>query len=245
MPRYKCLIEFDGTGFSGWQRQENAPSIQQIIEEAIEKFSGEKAVTFTSGRTDSGVHAYGMVIHFDLEQKWDEFKVMGALNYHTRPHKIAILEVNLVGEEFHARFCAKKRYYVYKIVNRRADLALDAGRAWHVPVKLDEKKMQEAAQYMIGKFDFTSFRDAQCQAKSPIKTLDEVRVERDGDMIFVHVSAQSFMHHMVRNIVGTLKIVGAGKWQPERVKEIIAAKDRTKAGPTAPAHGLYFVRVDY
>jgi tRNA pseudouridine38-40 synthase len=245
MPRYKCTVEYDGTAFAGWQRQSGAPSVQQSIEEAIFKFCGEDVRIHTAGRTDAGVHAYALAIHFDLAKDAPPDKVMGAINFHIQPNKIAILTCEVVSEEFHARYCALKRYYVYKIINRRAPLALEDGRAWFVPTKLDVEKMRAGAAYMLGNHDFTSLRDSECQAKSPIKTLDEIRIEQNDEFIEVYVSAKSFLHHMVRNIVGTLKFVGEGKWQPEYVKEIIQARDRAKAGPTAPACGLYFIRVDY
>ncbi|MCE3232925.1 MAG: tRNA pseudouridine(38-40) synthase TruA [Rickettsiaceae bacterium] len=245
MPRYKCTVEYEGSAFAGWQRQENSPSVQQSIEEAIEKFCGEGVRIHTAGRTDAGVHAIALAIHFDLEKEYPAEKVMGAINFHVRPGKIAINRCEIVSEEFHARHCAIKRYYVYRIVNRRTPLVLDEGRAWFVPVALDVDKMRKAASYMIGKHDFTSLRDSECQAKSPIKTIDEIRIEQNGELIEVYVSAKSFLHHMVRNIVGTLKFVGDGKWQPEYIEEILEAKDRSKAGPTAPACGLYFIKVDY
>jgi tRNA pseudouridine38-40 synthase len=245
MPRYKCTVEYDGTDFAGWQRQNDMPSVQQSIEEAIEKFSGEDVRIHAMGRTDAGVHAFAMAIHFDLEKDVPTNRVVGAINFHIRPHKIAILTCEVVNEEFHARFCAIKRYYVYRIINRHPPLVLEQNRAWFVPVRLDVDKMRQAAAYMLGVHDFTSLRDSECQAKSPIKTLDEIRIEQNGELIEIYVSAKSFLHHMVRNIVGTLKFVGDGRWQPEYVKEILEARDRTKAGPTAPACGLYFVKVDY
>jgi tRNA pseudouridine38-40 synthase len=245
MPRYKCTVEYDGTDFAGWQRQAHDMSVQQALEEAIFKFSGEDVRIHTAGRTDAGVHAFALAIHFDLVKDWDAEKVMGAINFHVRPHKVAILTCEVVSDEFHARFSAKKRYYVYRIINRRPPLVLDEGRAWFVPVALDVEKMRAGAAYMLGKHDFTSFRDSECQGKTPIKTLDEIRIVQTGELIEVYVSAKSFLHHMVRNIVGTLKFVGDGRWQPEYVKEILEACDRTKAGPTAPAYGLYFIKVDY
>lgn len=246
MPRYKCTIEYCGTKFSGWQKQqEHVSTVQQAIEEAITKLTNENPRLHVSGRTDAGVHAFAQVAHFDIIKKIDTETVKSALNFHIRPHEISIIEVQKTDEKFHARFSAKKRYYVYKIINRRSPLAIDNKRAWHVSVVLDVDAMQKAANFMLGEHDFTSFRDSQCQAKSPIKTIDEIRIEQNGELIEIHVSAQSFLHHMVRNIVGTLKYVGDGKWQPEYVKEIIAQKNRCAAGPTAPAHGLYFVKVDY
>jgi tRNA pseudouridine38-40 synthase len=245
MPRYKLTIEYDGSGFAGWQRQHDMPSIQQAIEEAIEKFGGEKTVLHTAGRTDAGVHAFAQVAHFDLKRDAPPDVVMGAVNFHLQPAKIALIQCEIASDDFHARFNAQKRYYVYRIINRRPPLVLESGRAWFVPVKLDVEKMRAGAEFMLGLHDFTSLRDSECQAKSPLKTLDEIRIEQDGELIEIHVSAKSFLHHMVRNIVGTLKFVGQGRWKPEYVKEVLEAKDRSKAGPTAPACGLYFVRVEY
>lgn len=220
-------------------------SVQQAIEEAIESFSSEKVRLHTAGRTDAGVHAYGQVAHFDLEKEFVADKVRGAINFHVRPHKIAIINVETMDEEFHARFSAKKRYYVYKIKNRRAPLALDSKRMWFVPHKLDVDKMRAAAKYLVGHHDFTSFRDSQCQSKSPVKTVDSIEIKQNGDEIEIYVSAKSFLHHMVRNIAGTLKFVGDGKFSPKQVQDILEAKDRCAAGPTAPAYGLYFIKVDY
>jgi len=245
MPRYKCTIEYDGSKFAGWQKQKHSPSIQEYIEKAIENFAGEKIDVTTAGRTDSGVHALGQVIHFDIKQDMDEFNVMGAINFHIKPHKIAVLKVVKVDESFNARLSAKKRVYEYRIINRRGPLTIDKNRAWHVISPLDEKAMQESANYLIGRHDFTTFRDSLCQANSPVKTLDELRIERQGEIIKIHASAKSFLHHMVRNLAGTLKLAGEGKWQPIDVKNALEAKDRSCGGPTAPAEALYLVRVEY
>jgi tRNA pseudouridine38-40 synthase len=245
MPRYKLTLEYNGTGLAGWQRQPAAPSVQQYFEEAIEKFCGEQVRLHVAGRTDAGVHAWGQVAHVDLARDFRPVNVMGGLNFHLRPARIAVVAAEKVDENFHARFSAKKRYYCYRIINRRAPLILDEDRAWFVPVPLNVEKMREAAAYLIGEHDFTSLRDSECQAKSPIKTLDEVRIEQCGELIELHVSARSFLHHMVRNITGTLKFVGEGKWEPEEIPKILAAKERKAAGPTAPPGGLYFVRVEY
>lgn len=245
MPKYKCIVEYDGTNFYGWQRQTHAISVQETIENAIKLFCGENIQIHASGRTDAGVHATGQVIHFNLSHAHQPFKIMSAINHHIRPQSISILSVEEIGEDFHARYSAQKRYYIYRIINRRAPLSLDNKRAWHVPVTLNNKLMQEAANFLLGKHDFTSFRDSECQAKSPIKTLDEVLIQKNGEIIEIHISAKSFLHHMVRNITGTLKLIGEGKWQPEYIMEILAAKNRSSAGPTAPAHGLYFTKVDY
>lgn len=245
MPRYKCILEFDGTNFCGWQFQDGAPSVQKTIEDAVEKFAGESQRVTTAGRTDSGVHALALPVHFDMAKEMEGRNVMAALNYHLRGIPVKCLSAELVPDDFHARLSAKKRYYFYRIINRRAPLVLDEGRAWFVPTHLDEIKMQEAAVHILGKHDFTSFRDAECQAKSPIKTLDEVSVTRSGEEIRIYVAAKSFMHHMVRNITGTLKLVGEGKMTPDDIKKVLAAKDRRVAGQTAPAGGLYFYKVDY
>lgn len=245
MPRYKCTIEYDGTGFCGWQAQEGLPSVQAVIEKAIFLFCGETTKLCTAGRTDAGVHAAGQVAHFDLKSTHDSFKIISAANHHIKPNLVSLLDVTEVAEDFHARFDATKRYYMYRIINRRSPLTIDTNRAWQVPVPLNEKLMQKAANFLIGKHDFTSFRDSECQAKSPVKTLDEIKIERNGEEIKIYISAKSFLHHMVRNITGTLKMVGAGKWQPEYIAEILAAKNRSAAGPTAPACGLYLTKVEY
>ncbi len=245
MPRYKCILEYDGSSFYGWLRQDNVPSVQKTIEDAIKSFCGENVTIYTAGRTDAGVHALAQTIHFDLKEKRDPFKIISAINHHVRPKPVVLLDVSEVNEDFHARFSAQKRHYMYRIINRREPLALDHNRAWHVPVILDDSLMQKAAQYLIGQHDFSSFRDSQCQAKSPIRTIDQVKIERKNNDIYIYVSAKSFLHHMVRNITGTLKLVGEGKWKPEDMVTILNAKKREAAGPTAPACGLYFVSVDY
>lgn len=245
MPRYKLTIEYEGSGFVGWQRQDHAMSVQQCLEDAFFRFCGEEVRLSVAGRTDAGVHALGQVAHVDLERDFPSHNVMGAINQHIKPAKVAVVACEQVGEDFHARFGAKKRYYFYRIVNRRAPLVLDHQRAWFVPVSLDVEAMRKAASYLVGTHDFSSLRDSQCQAKSPVKTLDEIRIEQHGQEIILHVSAKSFLHHMVRNIAGTLKTVGEGKWEPEYIPQMLAAKDRRSGGPTAPADGLYFVKVDY
>ena len=245
MQRYKCIIEYDGTNFSGWQRQADQSSIQQCLEEAIFKFSGETVTIHVAGRTDAGVHAFGQVMHFDIEKSISAEKIMGAMNFHLKPNPISVIGIEEASEEFHARFSAQKRHYIYRIINRRAPLAIEHLRAWHIGVPLDVDKMRQAANNLIGTHDFSSFRDSQCQGNTPIKTLDEIKIERSGDLITIEVCAKSFLHHMVRNIAGTLKFAGEGKWSANEVKKILEAKDRTKAGPTAPAYGLFFVKVDY
>lgn len=245
MPRYRLSIEYDGRPFCGWQRQAHDLSVQQLLEDAITRFSGETVVTQAAGRTDAGVHALGQVVHFDLERDWDPFKVREALNYHTKPHPVAILTADRVDESFEARFSATARHYEYRILNRRARPGLDMGRVWHVPVPLDVEAMHAGAQLILGKHDFTTFRAAECQAKSPVKTLERFDVSRAGDEIAFRVSARSFLHHQVRSMVGTLKRVGEGAWPVSSVADALAARDRARCGPVAPATGLYLVAVDY
>ncbi len=245
MPRYKITIEYDGTGTAGWQRQANGSSIQQFIEEAIEQFSKEKVFVYASGRTDAGVHALGQVAHFDLELEHPEYVVQRAVNHFLKPNKIILIDCQIVDNEFHARFSAKKRNYKYVITNRSTPSVLDLNRTWHIRQKLDIDKMQEAANFLIGSHDFTSFRALHCQAQSPVKTIDEIKIYSEGEKIFFTLRATSFLYHMVRNIVGSLVLVGLGKWQPEDIKIALEARDRGKAGPTAPACGLYFTKVEY
>jgi tRNA pseudouridine38-40 synthase len=245
MPRYKITIEYDGTGLVGWQRQDNGESVQGTIERAIEAFSGEKATLFGAGRTDAGVHARGQVAHFDIEKSFPTHNVLNAINFHVRPIAIAVVEAEEVTDEFHARFSAKERSYIYRIINRPAPLVLDGRYALHIPKELDHQAMHDAAQVLVGKHDFSSFRAKECQSESPVKSLTRIAVTRDEDEIQIAVAAPSFLHHMVRNITGTLIEVGNGKWTKKDVQEILTAKDRAKAGPTAPAHGLYFMKVVY
>jgi len=242
---YKITVEYNGTDYSGWQRQNDVPSIQQSIEEAIYAFCQEKINIQASGRTDAGVHAVGQVFSVALETNRTPFSIMQGINYHLYPQPIALRSVEAMHSEFNARFDAKRRYYRYHIINRKTRLALDHKRAWHVIPELDVKTMHEAAQLMVGEHDFTSFRASECQAKSPIKTIDSIHVWQDGENIFIDIKALSFLHHMVRNITGTLKLIGEGKWNKERIPEIIGAKDRRACGPTAAACGLYFIKVDY
>jgi len=245
MPRYKLTLEYDGGPFRGWQRQQNGPSVQQALEEAAEALTGEAVAITGAGRTDAGVHATGQVAHLYLEREFGLDVLRNALNHHLRPAPIVVLEAGLVADDFHARFSATSRRYLYRIVNRRAPLALDAGRAWFVPHRLDAEVMHEAAELLVGEHDFTSFRSALCQAKSPQKTLRRLSVERNGDEIEIAVEARSFLHHQVRNMVGTLKLVGDGKWSVERIGTVLAARNRAAAGPTAPACGLYLIEVGY
>ena len=243
--RWKLTLEYDGRPFVGWQRQENGPSVQQVLEEAIEKFSGEVVRLHGSGRTDAGVHALAQVAHFDLEKSVGAETVRGALTFHSRPWPVAILAVEAMPGDFHARFSATGRRYLYRIVNRRPPLTLDAGRAWHVMRPLDADAMHESAQFLIGRHDFSSFRASLCQAASPVKTLDRLEVRRAGQEIEITAAARSFLHHQIRNIVGTLELVGAGKWRPEQVRDALEARDRRHGGPTAPPDGLYFAGACY
>ena len=245
MPRYKITIEYDGTDYAGWQQQKDAPSIQEELQKAAFKFLAEDVVITGAGRTDAGVHALGQVAHFDTTKTLEPFKLCQAFNAHLRPQPISVLNAEIVSDDFHARFDAKKRFYVYKILNRRSRPALYTNRMWWVHQPLDIDKMQDAAQVLIGKHDFTTFRAAACQAKSPIKTLDEIRVERYDEFVFFYFSARSFLHHQVRNIVGTLKLVGEGIWNKQNVINALNAKDRKAGGPTAAAEGLYFEKVVY
>lgn len=245
MPRYKLTIEYDGTPFVGWQRQAVGLSVQQALEEAIGKFSGETVRTQTAGRTDAGVHALGQVVHCDLQKDWEPFTVQQALNFHLKPLPIAVLACERVGEDFEARFSATARHYQYRILNRRARPALDANRVWHVNQPLDAQAMHRAAQTILGRHDFTTFRAAQCQAKSPVRTLDRLDIHREGELVVLEVSAQSFLHHQVRSLTGSLKLVGEGKWPEAELRAALDAKDRTRCGAMAPSSGLYLVRVDY
>jgi tRNA pseudouridine38-40 synthase len=245
MPRYKLTIEYDGTPFVGWQVQDNGASVAGEIENAIEKFSGERAALYGAGRTDAGVHALGQVAHVDLAKDWESDTVRDAINAQLRPHPIAVLSAERMAEDFHARFSAAKRHYLYRTLNRRADLALERDRAWKIARPLDAGAMHEAAQHLVGHHDFTTFRSTECQAKSPIKTLNQLDVVRAGDEIRIAVSARSFLHNQVRSMVGSLALVGEGRWSGDDLRKALEAKDRTACGPVAPACGLYLVRVDY
>lgn len=245
MPRYKLTIEYDGSPFFGWQVQEDRLSVAGVLEYAVEKLSGARAKVSGAGRTDAGVHALGQVAHIDLAKDWETDVIRDGLNAHLRPHPVAILSAEKVSEEFDARFSATMRHYVYRILNRRADLALDRNRVWRVARVLDERKMQEAAQHILGHHDFTTFRSTECQAKSPVKTLDVLDVKRDGQEIRIEASARSFLHNQVRSIVGSLEQVGEGRWSPADMKRALDARDRTACGPVAPPDGLYLLRVDY
>jgi tRNA pseudouridine38-40 synthase len=245
MPRYKLLIEYDGAPFVGWQSQENGLSVQGVLTAAIAAFAGEVVSIHGAGRTDAGVHARGQVAHVDLARPWDTDTVRDAANAHLRPHPVAVLSAELVADSFDARFSAIQRHYVYRIVNRRADLALDRQRAWRVARPLDAAAMHQAAQRLVGRHDFTTFRAAECQARSPVKTLDRLDVERRDKDINVHASARSFLHTQVRSMVGSLALVGEGKWSAADLSRALDAKDRSACGPVAPPDGLYLMRVDY
>ncbi len=245
MPRYKITIEYDGAPFSGWQIQANGPSVQAELARAIEGLTGQPVIPRGAGRTDAGVHARGQVAHFDLHREFLPGTVRDALNFHLRPSPIAILDCEIVDESFDARFSAKARHYLYRICNRRAPLALDRNRAWQVGPPLNATAMQEAAQFLLGRHDFTTFRAAQCQAKSPLRTLTSLDVTRDGETIDIRTSARSFLHHQVRSIAGSLKLVGEGKWRPADLRRALEERNRMACGPVAPACGLCFLKVDY
>ncbi len=245
MARYKLIIEYDGTDFVGWQRQDNGLSIQAVLEDAAKAFCGEDVVAHSAGRTDAGVHALAMTAHIEIGKQTTASKVRDAINQHMRPHPIAILAAEAAADDFHARFSCKRRAYEYRIISRRAPLALEAGRAWRVPQKLDADAMHEAAQCLVGKHDFTTFRSIRCQADSPVKTLDEISASRIGEEIILRCAARSFLHNQVRSFVGTLVEVGKGKWRAKDLKDALEAADRTRCGQVAPAEGLYFVRAEY
>jgi tRNA pseudouridine38-40 synthase len=245
MPRFKLTLEYDGAPFVGWQRQGNGLSVQEALEGALFAMTGERATAHAAGRTDAGVHALGQVAHVDLEREWQPFRLGEGLNALIQPHPVAIVEANSADAGFDARRSAIARHYRYRIVNRRAPLALDRGRAWRVKPPLDAGAMHAAAQALVGRHDFSTFRDSQCQAKSPIRTLDRLDVRRDGDEVLVEASALSFLHRQVRSIVGSLVEVGLGRWSAGDLRAALEAADRSRCGPVAPAFGLYFVRADY
>jgi tRNA pseudouridine38-40 synthase len=245
MPRYRLVIEYDGTPYSGWQRQPDAPSVQGAIERAFFQFCQQEVTLFAAGRTDAGVHAAGQVAHVDVTTPHDCFKIRNALNAWLRHEAIAITDVEEVSESFHARFDAKQRHYRYRIIQRRAPLVLEANRAWNVVHALDVEAMREAAAILVGRHNFSSFRDAQCQAKSPLRTLDVLNITCAGEHITLELSALSFLHHQVRIITGTLVDVGRGKYPAAQVEAILHARTRTAAGATAPPYGLYFMQVEY
>lgn len=243
--RWKLTLEYDGRPYVGWQRQDNGPSVQQELEEAIGRMTGETVTTTAAGRTDAGVHALGQVAHFDLERSLTADRLRDGINHHLSGRGIAVVSAEEADAEFSARLSAKSRSYVFRILDRRAPPTFERGLVWHVRRRLDAEAMDAAAKTLLGNHDFTSFRAAMCQAKSPIRTLDRLDVVRVGDEVRVHAQARSFLHHQVRNMVGTLELVGRGKWSGEDVARALAARDRSAAGPTCPPDGLYFERVVY
>lgn len=247
MPRYKMVVEYDGTPYVGWQRQENGHSVQAALEAAILSLTSETVVIRGAGRTDSGVHALGQVIHADLSRAWVPFKLRNALNAHLMmaDEKVSVIAVEQVSDDFDARFSALRRHYLYRIISRRSPLAVEAKRAWWVSKDLDHEAMHAAAQMLVGHHDFTTFRSAHCQAKSPVRTLDLLDVTRQGELIEIRASAQSFLHNQIRSFAGTLKLAGEGKMSPQDVRLALEARDRAACGPVAPPDGLYFLQVDY
>ncbi len=245
MPRYKLIIEYDGTGFFGWQFQPNAITVQGVLEAAMAKLHRQPITVNGAGRTDTGVHALAQVAHFDSPKTWETFELVNAINGNVRPHLVSVLVAEEVPADFEARFSAIKRRYLYRILNRRSPAALDKNKVWQVPTELDVDAMHEAAQYLVGQHDFTTFRAAECQAASPVKTLDRLDVMRFDDMIEIRAEARSFLHHQVRSIVGSLVRVGQGRWPVIEMKHALEAKDRTRCGPVCPPDGLYLVEVVY
>ena len=245
MPRYKLIIEYDGSPYCGWQVQENGRSVQGALEDAVKAICGESIRVHGAGRTDAGVHALAQVAHLDMPKVFPPGRLRDGLNAHLRPNPIGVLAADVVPDTFEARFSAIKRHYRYRIVNRRANLAIDAGRVWRVPKPLDAASMHEAGQRLLGKHDFTTFRDTECQAKSPEKTLDQLDVMRDGDDVVIVTSARSFLHSQVRSMVGSLVWVGEGRWSADDMQRALEARNRQACGPVAPPDGLYLVRVDY
>ena len=245
MPRYKLIVEYDGRPFAGWQIQADQLTVQGLLTAAVEALSGDKTLVQGAGRTDAGVHARAQVAHADLTKEWDTDTIRDALNAHLRPHPIAILAAERAADDFNARTSAIRRHYLYRIINRRADLTLEAGRAWRVPRPLDAATMHAAAQCLVGKHDFTTFRSTECQAKSPVKTLDILKVERSDEDVYVIAVARSFLHNQVRSMVGSLVPVGEGKWSPDDLAKALEARDRAACGPVAPPDGLYLTKVEY
>ena len=245
--RYKITIEYDGSDYCGWQQQKDQPnkSIEEILEKAIFLMTQEKVEIVAAGRTDAGVHALAQIAHFDLEKEFEMFRLMMGINNYLRESAVVVVSCEIAADNFHSRFDAKMRHYCYLITNRKAPLALQKNRAWHVPIFLDIDKMREAANHLVGTHDFSAFCDAECQSNSPIKTVEKITIEKNYDEIVIEISAKSFLHHMVRNIVGTLMWVGSGRVSVMGIKNILASKDRKLSGPNAPACGLYFVGVDY
>lgn len=245
MTRWRLTIEYDGTPFMGWQRQDHGPSVQQALEEAAERMTGEKPTFTAAGRTDAGVHALAMSAHVDIEKPLTPHRLREGLNALVRPNPIAILSAVPVADDWHARFSCIGRRYLFRILNRRAPPALDRDRVWHIAQDLDIAAMQEAAAHLVGRHDFTTFRSAHCQSDSPVKTLDRLDVEQAGEELHVNAAARSFLHHQVRSMVGCLALVGRGQWSPDDMKAALEAKDRSALGLNAPPHGLYFVEARY
>jgi tRNA pseudouridine38-40 synthase len=245
MPRYKLTVEYDGRPFAGWQIQADQLTVQGLLTSAVEALSGDKALVQGAGRTDAGVHARAQIAHVDLSRDWDTDTIRDALNAHLRPYPIAILAAERAADDFNARTSAIRRHYLYRIINRRADLTLEAGRAWRVPRPLDAAAMHKAAQRLTGKHDFTTFRSTECQAKSPVKTLDILKVERSGEDVYVTAVARSFLHNQVRSMVGSLVPVGEGKWSADDLTKALDARDRAACGTVAPPDGLYLIKVEY
>ena len=245
MTRFALTLEFDGTPFMGLQRQAHGPSVQQAVEEAVERVTGEPGIMHAAGRTDAGVHALGMRAHVEVAKQIEAFRLMEALNYHLRADPIAVLNCEIKPDDWHARFSCTGREYLYRIANRRAPLTLDANRAWLIQQPIDAEAMHRAAQSLVGRHDFTTFRSVHCQAKDPVKTLDLLEVERVGQEVHIRAAARSFLHHQVRSMVGCLALVGLGRWREEQVAEALHARERAALGLNAPSAGLYFVRALY
>ena len=245
MTRWALQLEFDGTGFVGWQRQVTGPSVQSVLEEAVARLAGCPVTSVAAGRTDAGVHALAQVVHVDLDRPMAPERMVAALNYHLKPHAVAVLRAAVVPDGWSARFAAVGRAYRYVILNRPARPALEVNRVWHIPARLDAAAMQEGALLLLGRHDFTSFRASGCQANSPLRTLDRLDVTRLGDTVEIVAEARSFLHHQVRNMVGTLRLVGDGRWKPADMARVLAARDRRQAGPTAPPSGLFLTGVRY
>jgi len=243
--RWRLTIEFDGGPFMGWQRQDHGPSVQQTLEQAIHRMTGELATVHGAGRTDAGVHALAMTAHVDITKNVTEHRLREGLNALVRPQPVSVLAAEHAPEDWHARFSCIERRYLYRILNRRAPAALDAGRVWHVAVPLDVEAMQEGAAHLVGYHDFTTFRSVHCQSESPVKTLDRLDVSRIGEEIRIEAAARSFLHHQVRSMVGCLALVGRGQWRPEDIRKALEAHDRAELGLNAPPHGLYFVSATY
>lgn len=245
MTRWRLTIEYDGGPFMGWQRQDHGPSVQQTLEEALHRMTGELATVHAAGRTDAGVHALAMSAHVEVEKSLTEHRLREGVNALVRPHPISVLAVEPVADDWHARFSCIGRRYLYRILNRRAPPALNRGRVWHIAVPLDVEAMAEGAAFLVGRHDFTTFRSAQCQSESPVKTLDRLEVSGEGDEIRIEAAARSFLHHQVRSMVGCLAMVGRGQWKPADIGKALEADDRSALGFNAPPHGLYFVEALY